>query len=230
MDELLDKISSELEESIYVNLQDNELLKNSNEIRRIVSWIKESNSNIGNITGGAMSKAIGLSSAPISMTYNVNPTNKKNSTQNLQDENTQTYSKLLSKVVEILSKQIASYLIKIIIKNIRIKIDGDTKTLLFDLSFKTPSIKPYIEFVKKIEGLEVMSIKTIFHVQLDTYLKDVKIKIAQNNNTANIDTIIPRITLSLMKFANVLVTVGNKPLKLSDFSVNIDSSKFDLKI
>jgi len=233
VDEILDKISAEFEKSLYDALQNNDLLRNSNDVRRLISWYRESEKGkVGNIIGGAIHSLSGLSKAPLSMTYTINPNDKQSSKTNNKDNNSQPqiFSKILSKIIELLSKQISLYLIKMIVKNVQIQTKGDEKSLLFDLSLKAPSIKPYIEFVKKINGEQVMAIRTVFNVDLDTSLKEVKLRTTALGKTANIGDISVRATISIKKLANISVTVNDKSLKIYDSTLKIDLSKFYLKI
>ena len=233
MDEILDKISAEFEKSLYDGLQNNELLRDSNDVRRLISWYKESEKGrVGNLIGGGIYKLSGLSKAPLSMTYTINPNDKQSSKTNDNNDSSQsqTFSKILSKLVELLSKQISLYLVKMIVKNVQIETKEDEKSLLFDLSFKAPSIKPYVEFVKKINGVQVLAIRTVFKVDLDASLKKVKLRTTANNKTANIEEISVRATISIKKLANISVTINDKSLKIYDSTLKIDVSKFYLEI
>lgn len=233
MDEILDKISAEFEKSLYDGLQNNKLLRDSNDVRRLISWYKESEKGrVGNLIGGAIYNLSGLSKAPLSMTYTINPNDKQSSKTNNNDDNSQsqTFSKILSKLIELLSKQISLHLVKMIVKNVQIKTKEDEKSLLFDLSFKAPPIKPYIEFVKKINGAQVMAIRTVFKVDLDASLKKVNLRTTAQNKTANIEEISVRATISIKKLANISVTINDKSLKIYDSTLKIDVSKFYLEI
>ena len=233
MDQILDKISAEFETSLCDTLHNNELLRNSNDVRRLISWYKESEKGrVGNIIGGAIHNLSGLSKAPFSMTYTINPNDKQSSKTDDKDNisQSQIFSKILSKLIELLSKQISLHLVKMIVKNVQIKTKEDEKSLLFDLSFKAPPIKPYVEFVKKINGVQVMAIRTVFKVDLDVSLKEIKLRTTALGKTANIGEINVCATISIKKLANISVTVNDKSLKIYDSTLKIDVSKFYLEV
>lgn len=259
LDYLVNEISSTIkpvmQNAIQKTLEDNSILKNSDEIKQVTSWIKEAtgNDNI-NASNTILSLVKGTASSILLSqnggddTISHTATYSSPSIQNLNNVSTDAsididsiYSKIANIIAERLSDELAIPYAQVTIENVKIQTQNKEKQATFDVSFVMDSIKPYISYVKKINRIPALQLKTTFQIDSDITLSNVGLttKTDPNQNITKIiglNTMNVHGVISLLKISNnmpigrIQVNLEDEPKTLKEFEFEIDLSKISIEL
>ena len=214
MSEVISKITPPLEETISSAIKDNPDLNNLQEFQEVVGWIKESKTDTCNLEENFMS--------PIQNSPTMSEESSKIDS---------TLSELANKIVENLMQHIPSTFGHLLVDNIRIQTQGMEKSTKFDLSFTLDPIKPYVEFVKKINGIETLKIKALFQIDSDVKMADLGFLSNQNQKIIHLGNLLTHLKISLLQFSgfhNAIIVDKPRLLKEVEFKKDLSEIKLSL--
>jgi len=212
--EVLNKITPPLEGTISSAIKDNTELSYLQEFQEVEEWIKES-ANSQNIENFASPIS------PVQDTYSTDTVSKVDS----------VFSGLANKIVENLMQQVPSYFGQILLDNIRIQTQGIEKSVKFDLEFTLDPIKPYVEFIKKINGVEVLKIKALFQIDSDVKMFDLGFLSNEDQRIIHLGNLLSHLKISLLQFRgfhNAITVDESKVLKEIEFEKDLSEIKLSL--
>ena len=257
MDYIINEISNiikpVMQDAIQKTLENNPILKNSNEIRQVISWIKEAteNDNI-NASNTILSLVKGTTSSVL-LSHNYNTISRtavsfSPSIQNLDKVSTDSsidvdsiYARIANIIAERLSSELATPYAQVAVENVKIQTQNKESRATFDVSFVMDSIKPYISYIKKIDRYPVLQLKTVFQIDSDITLSDIGLttKIGPNQNstkiiglnTMNVHGVISLLKISSnMPIGRIHVNLEDKPKILKEFEFEADLSKISIEM
>ena len=98
------------------------------------------------------------------------------------------FTKIANKIAEQLSEQISIPFVQTSIENVQIKTqDHEQQQMTFDLSFTMNSIKPHVEYIKRINGVEVANLESVFQIDADAQLINVGLRTESYNDSIDAD-------------------------------------------
>ena len=129
-------------------------------------------------------------------------------------------NKIANKIVE----YIIEPLLEPLLKDIKIQIQSNSLDIKFNSELFKSELKPYVEFIKKINGKAVATIKIKFQIISEVQLNDVEIKHHSNDLTVNLGTLVGRLEVSVTSL-NTPIAQYEKPIALGkkEFSIVLPS-------
>jgi hypothetical protein len=91
-------------------------------------------------------------------------------------------SKLLNIVVEKAMGQVSVPFVSMMINEIKLKTEGKTKSGTFAVSFTRTVLKPYVEFILRIDGIEKSRTKIRFMIDIISSMKDIKLEYSKDSS------------------------------------------------
>lgn len=253
VNEILNMIQPIMQDSIQKVLKDNPVLKNSDEIKQVVNWVKEANENANVNAGNTIMFLMNDTTSDILSSPSSDDISSHNaissSSSIIQNTNNMTlnidsdsiYTKIANIIAQKLTGEIVLPFAQATIENIKINTKNKEKQATFDVSFVMDSIRPYVSYIKKINHSPFLHLKTVFQIDSDVTLfnvglttKDVtntnKDNLLNSKKVVGLDTITMHGSISLLKLAtsapitNVSVN-PDKPKTLKEFEFEADLSK-----
>lgn len=258
MDYVINEISNIIkpiiQNSIQKILENNSILKNSNEIKQVIGWVKEANENTNINAGNTMMALLKETTSNILSSHDDNVSShnafSSPSIQNINNVRSivdidSIYTKIANMIAKRLASEITLPFVQATIENIKIKTQGMEKQSTFDVSFVMDSIKPYVSYIKKINHSPVLQLKTVFQIDSDVTLSNIGLTTKDETNTdkdttnskkvIGLDTMTVHGSISLLKLATntpiVNVSVNpDKPKTLKEFEFEVDLSKISFNL
>ena len=138
-------------------------------------------------------------------------------------------STLSNIVVQKIMNQVSVPFVNVMISEIKIKTKGKTKSVPFNLTFAKSLLKPYIEFIMKVNGMEVKSVKLVFEIDINATMQEITFEYEKGSSTIKLGNLQIDLTVSI-KFTIPVTRIqeskclGNKKL------FDIDLSKFHITL
>lgn len=134
-------------------------------------------------------------------------------------------SKLSNIVAEKIMDQVSAPFVKTMIDEIIIKTEGKKKSVTFNVDFTGSVVKPYVEFILKIDGQKVDSVKIVFEIHMEAEMEKIKFEYAKDSSTISLGNL----EISLRISANFMIPL-TRILESKQFgkSFDIDLSEFHM--
>jgi hypothetical protein len=142
-------------------------------------------------------------------------------------------STIINKSLERLLEYVGPYLADYLIDKIAVKVKPDLDGLE-SIEVNPPPIKPYVEYVKRINQIESDGIKVTFNIVLDMKLEDIRFRNFQNRQievyidrlTTHLTASIIEITVSIfhiptVSFSGSIELCNNQLFKVEDLSFHL---------
>ena len=129
-------------------------------------------------------------------------------------------NKIANKIVE----YIVEPLLEPLIKEIKIQIQSNSLDVKFNSKLFKSELKPYVEFINKINGKAVATIKIKFQITSEIQLNDVEVKHHHDDLTVNLGTLVGILEASITSL-NTPIAQYEKPIPLGkkEFSIILPS-------
>lgn len=259
MDSVVNEISTMIkpviQNSIQKTLENNTVLKKSDEVKQVISWVKEANKNTNVNAGDTLLSLMKETTSDISSSYDDDASSHNAiSSSSVQHANNVTsivdvdsiYAKIANIIAQRLTDEIVLPFTEATVENIKIETRDKEKQATFDVSFVMDSIKPYVLYIKKINRSSVLQLKTVFQIDSDVTLSKVGLTVkeetAPDQDTINkkkkvigLNTMTVHGSISLLKLAgstpiaNVSVNPDKpKTLKELEFEADLSQISFNL--
>ena len=137
---------------------------------------------------------------------------------------------LSNKIANKLVEYIVEPLLEPLVKDIKIKIQSNSLEFKFNSELYKSELKPYAEFIKKLNGNAVATIKIRFQITTEIKLNDVEIKRQNDDLMVNLGTLTGILETSITSL-NTPIAQYEKPISLGkkEFSIILPSiNKKDL--
>ena len=263
MDHVINEISNIIQpimqDSIQKVLENNPVLKNSDEVKQVIGWIKEANENTNVNAGNTLMFLMNDTTTPAVLSPsmsddNISSHNAISSSSSIQNTNNMTLNvdvdSIYTKIANIIAQRLTSEIVlpfgQASVENIKIRTQGKEKQATFDVSFVMDSIKPYVSYIKKINHSPVLQLKTIFQIDSDVTLSNIGLTVKEettpDQDTINskkkvigLSTMTVHGSISLLKLVTstpiVNVSVNtDKPKTLKEFKFEADLSKISFNL
>jgi hypothetical protein len=135
--------------------------------------------------------------------------------------------KSLNIFVEKLMEHVPNELAKQLINGIRINAKNQQTDIKFNLNFPLGEIKPFVQFIKKVNELPSIKIKTVFKVECSVILEGVEILVVNNKKMLNLNHLELDLTVSLAQLG-VIGIKFEEPLRLGGKTFGLDVSKITM--
>ena len=131
---------------------------------------------------------------------------------------------LSNKIANKLVEYIIEPLLEPLVKDIKIKIQSNVFEIKFNTELYKSELKPYAEFLKKMNGKAVATIKIRFQINTEIKLNDVEIKRHNDDLMANLGTFTGILEASITSL-NTPIAQYEKPISLGkkEFSIVLPS-------
>lgn len=205
-------ISSDFGNSITKMLENNEEIRQIDSIKTVMDWYDKEKENLNTLSQNEYLK---LNEVPgIINTAMVARNNR-------DDFFSKLANMMVSKILEVVPIQFAEFTID----NIVVQTKDKEKGIKFNFESKLKPIKPYIEFIKKINGLPILRTKMKFQIDSDVVIENMEILSTGSETKIGLEKLTANITLSLTDF-----TLGplstNQPKTL--YTVNFERGPFEI--
>ena len=210
---LVGKISEPLNDIISSTMKNNSQLYDHDGFKQVAGWMQEQ----------ASSDIVSpYSSNPLSIT-------KNNVTNNISTDS--IFSSLSNKIVENMMQHVPNYFGQLMLDNIRIQTQGKQKSIKSDLSFTLDPIKPYVEFVKKVNGVETLKIKSLFQIDSDIKMSDVGfLSDGADQRVLHLGLLTAHLKISLLEFGVHGTALIRQPKTLLEKEFERDLSEIRLSV
>lgn len=135
-------------------------------------------------------------------------------------------SKLANIVVEKIMDKVSLPFVGSMIDEIKIKTKGERKDLTFNMNFTSSVLKPYMEFILKIEGQVVKSAKLVFETAIKCTMKEINFAYGKDSSTITLGKL--EGTLSVSANFTVPDTQIKQSKELGSRSFDVDLSRFQI--
>jgi len=192
-------------------IENNDILKQNDGIKKIINWYdkSESKQDKSNPITDKISEGLDLASLILSTKH----------------DKDKFFSKLSTMLVTKLLENVHLEFAKIMINNIKIQTVGKEHGLKFDFESDLEPIRPFIEFVKKVNEVPIDSTKIRFQINSKININGVEIMSSQTERRINLGRLVAKITISIDD-TNIPILGG--PKKLLDSTFKSDLSKFHI--
>lgn len=215
VNDIVSNISPVLHDAISTSINNNSQLYSMQETQNVIGWIKESKLNPENI--GETASAI----SPIVQTLNPNEGAGVDS----------AFSEFTNKIVSHLMQNVPSFFGQLLLDNIRIQTQGIEKSVKFDLAFTLDPIKPYVEFVKKINGVEFLKLRALFQIDSDVKMSDLGFLSHETQRIIHLGNMFAHMKITLLQFSGFHNAVSvNEPKDLYEVDFEKDLSGINLSL
>ena len=214
LNDLVGKISEPLNDIVSSTMKNNHYLYDQDGFKQVAGWMQEQAS--------SAAVAISDSSNPLPIINN-------NTTNNNMDS---FFSSLSNKIVENLMQHVPNYFGQLMLDNVRIKTQGKQKSIKSDLSFTMDPIKPYVEFVKKINGIETLKIKSLFQIDSDIKMSNVGFLSddVDQRRILHLGILTAHLKISLLEFGVYGTALIREPKTLLEREFGRDLSEIKLSV
>ena len=180
-------ISSDFGNSITKMLENNEEIRQIDSIKTVMDWYDKEKENLNTLS---QNEYVKLHEIPGII-------NTAMVARNNRDE---FFSKLanmmVSKILEVVPMQFAEFTVD----NIAVQTKGKEKGIKFDFESKLKPIKPYIEFIKKINGLPILRTKMKFQIDSDVVIENMEILSTGSETKIGLEKLTATAEVSLTDF------------------------------
>jgi hypothetical protein len=180
-------IGSDFGNSIIETLKNNEEIRQNDTVKTVMSWYDKEKENLNSIS---QNEYVQLNEIPGII-------NTAMVARNNRDE---FFSKIInimvSKLLEIITIQFA----ELTIDSIVVQTQGKEKGIQFNFESKLKPIKPYVEFIKKMNGLPIIRTKMKFQIDSDVAIENMKILSTGSETKIGLEKFIGKAEVSLVDF------------------------------
>jgi hypothetical protein len=181
-------ISSDFGNSITKMLENNEEIRQIDSIKTVMDWYDKEKENLNALS---QNEYIQLNEIPGII-------NTAMVARNNRDE---FFSKLVnmmvSKILEVVPMQFAEFTVD----NIVVQTKGKEKGIKFNFESNLKPIKPYIEFIKKINGLPILRTKMKFQIDADVTIENMEILSTGPETKIGLEKLTAKSEVSLTDFS-----------------------------
>ncbi|MDH3278503.1 MAG: hypothetical protein OEM21_10445 [Nitrosopumilus sp.] len=131
--------------------------------------------------------------------------------------------KALNIIVEKIMAYIPQELASQLIDEIRINTNNQETDIKFNFNFDLEPIKPFTQFIKKINDLTALKIKTIFQIDCSGIMQDIEIQVMENKKILNLNNLEMNLKLSLIQLGVIGIKFP-EPKKLGEKTISLDLS------
>lgn len=210
LNELVAKISEPLKETISSAIKDNSVLYNKDGFKQVSGWIQESN----------------VSAAIPNPLQNPMPVAGDSKPSNVDS----ILSGLANKIIANLMQHVPNYLGQMLLDNVKIQTQGKEKSMKFDLNYILDPIKPYVEFVKKANGVDVLKLKALFQIDSDIKMSDLGFLSSDDQRMVHLGNLVANLKISLLEFGFSSTVMINEPKVLLEQEFEKDLSEIKLHV
>ena len=187
LDDFRQIIGSDFGNSITKVLENNEEIRQIDSIKTVMDWYDKEKEKLNTLS---QNEYVKLNEVPGII-------NTAMIARNNRDE---FFSKLVnmmvSKILEVVPMQFAEFTID----NIVVQTEGKEKGIKFNFESKLKPIKPYIEFIKKINGLPIIGTKMKFQINSDVVIENIEILSTGSETKIGLEKLTAKAELSLTNF------------------------------
>ena len=180
-------IGSEFGNSITEMLENNEQIRKIDAVKTVMDWYDKEKENLNSLS---QNEYVQLNEVP-------GVINAVMVARNNRDE---FFSKIINiimtKLLEVVTTQFAEFTIDSIV----VQTQGKEKGIKFNFESKLKPIKPYVEFVKKINGLPTIRTKMKFQMDSDVTLENVEILSTGDKTKIRLEKLTGKAEVSLTDF------------------------------
>ncbi|MBI3639345.1 MAG: hypothetical protein HY223_03425 [Thaumarchaeota archaeon] len=130
--------------------------------------------------------------------------------------------KLSNKIANKIIEYTIEPLVAPLVSDINIQIQKHGVSIKFDSHIFKSELKPYVEFVKKINNAEIATVKIKFKITSELQIKDIEIKHVEKVTSIDLGRLVGTLELSVISLVTPIVQY-EKPISLSkkEFSVDL---------
>ncbi|MEX0764016.1 MAG: hypothetical protein WEC35_06200 [Nitrosopumilaceae archaeon] len=142
-------------------------------------------------------------------------------------EQSMDFSSLSNKIASTIIDNVIEPMVKPLFEDIQLKIQGNDVEVSFNTGRFTSELKPYVEFVKKINNVDIAKIKIKFQINSDLQIKDMQVKHVKKNTTVNFGNLEGSINMSIISINTSLanyeeaISLGSKSFSFPLPSISI---------
>jgi hypothetical protein len=138
--------------------------------------------------------------------------------------------KLSNKIANKIIEYTIEPLVVPLVSDINIQIQKHGVSIKFDSQIFKSELKPYVEFVKKINNADVATVKIKFKITSELQIKDIEMEYIEKVTTINLGRLAGTLELSVISLATPIAQY-EKPISLGkkEFSVDLPSLTGTLK-
>jgi len=137
-------------------------------------------------------------------------------------EQNMDFSSLSNKIANTIIDNVVEPMVEPLLEDIHLKIEDGHAEVRFNTSPFKSELRPYVEFVKKINNADVAKIKIKFQINSDLQIKDIQVKHVEENTTINFGNLVGSIGLSIISI--------NTPLGNYEDSISLGSKSFSFPL
>lgn len=210
--DIADCLKNDLSGIISSSIENNNSLLENSGIKKLLEWHKDSEQESLESSSpvGQISESMDLASLILS-------------TRGNRDR---FFSKLSTMLVAKLLENIPLEFARIMVNNIQIKTQGKEQGVKFDIESEIGPIKPYVEFVKKINEVQVGKARITFQIDSKININGIEIMTSGEERRINLGRLIVNITVSIL---DTEMPILGGPKKLLDRTIESDLSEFHIQ-
>jgi len=137
-------------------------------------------------------------------------------------EQNMDFSNLSNKIANTIIDNVVEPMVKPLLEDIQLKIEDDRVEVSFNTNSFKSELRPYVEFVKKINYADVAKIKIKFQINSDLQIRDIQVKHTEKNTTINFGNLEGSIGISIISI--------NTPLGNYEDSMSLGSKNFSFPL
>jgi len=180
-------IGSDFGNSITETLKNNKEIRQIDAVKTVMNWYDKEKENLNSIS---QNEYIQLDEIPgIINTAMVAKSNR--------DE---FFSKIINIMVTKLLEVVTTQFAEFTVDNIVVQTKGKEKGIKFNFESKLKPIKPYVEFIKKINGLPIIRTKMKFQIDSDVTIENMEILSTGSETKIGLEKLVGKSEVSLIDF------------------------------
>ena len=131
-------------------------------------------------------------------------------------------SRISNDVVQNLMQVLPQKYVNFMLENIEIDVESTEPNISFDTKFEIDPIKPYVDFIVKLDGIEKSKNRLLFEINSDGAITGNKINLSKDTKFLQLGVLHANIVMSLIKmpFGDL-----HEPKKLFDKNFEVNLSK-----
>lgn len=180
-------IASDFGNSITETLKNNEEIQQNDVIKTVMDWYDKEKGNLNSIS---QNEYVQLDEIPGII----------NTAMIARSNRDEFFSKIINimvtKVLEVVTTQFAEFAIDSIV----VQTQGKEKGIKFNFESKLKPIKPYVEFIKKMNGLPILRTKMKFQIDSDIAIENMEILSTGSETKIGLEKLVAKAEVSLIDF------------------------------
>jgi len=180
-------IGSDFGNSITETLKNNEEIRQNDTVKIVMDWYDKEKENLNSIS---QNEYVQLDEIPGII----------NTAMIARSNRDEFFSKIINimvtKVLEVVTTQFAEFAIDSIV----VQTQGKEKGIKFNFESKLKPIKPYVEFIKKMNGLPILRTKMKFQIDSDIAIENMEILSTGSETKIGLEKLVAKAEVSLIDF------------------------------